>query len=232
MENLILELVTQIYNKPVYLKTGEDESLFLKTNIPNNCEGTNFTIIGNTIELIFDPVLLSEYPEAIMYIDNQQLDSLKTTITVTENNLHRIVILWSSTDNVIEVFNFGNYDQKEDVTFDYYVGWVNMSRNNFFSTNENTLKTFMSGYNIEETPTYDQEFGQNSLVFLVYNENSTPREILFTSGGQIMSQNLLTDNTAEHEDIIINKETYHIWGISHPGFAEYDPTDKITITFR
>jgi len=229
MENLILELMTQIYNKPVYLKTGEDESLFLKTNIPKNCEGTKFTIIGNTVELIFDPVLLSEYPDAIMYIDNQQLDSLKTTITITENDLHRIVILWSRTDNVIEVFS---YDQKEDVIFDYYVGWVNMSRNNFFSTNENTLKTLMSGYNIEEMPTYYQEFGQNSLVFLVYNENSTPKEILFTSGGQIMSQNLLTDNTAEHEDIIINEKTYHVWGISHPGFAEFDPTDNIKIIFR
>ena len=231
MENLITELISLIYYKPVFLGTGEDREIMSKTNIPEFCIGTEFTISGDIMNLTFDPYLKQNYPQALMFLDDKQLGTLQETINLTPDKPHRIVIEWSTKDNIVEIFNVGRIEELEG-EFDYYIGWANVSRSDFSKTSTDILKTWVTGFNITDTPTYEHNFGQNSLVFLVYDETSTPTSITFTSANQVMSQNLLTDNTAEHEDININGKTYHIWGISHPGYAEYDPEDKITINFK
>ena len=115
----------------------------------------------------------------------------------------------------------------------YYTGWANMSRIEFNGLTENQVKDLLGiRYNTSNNSTYSDTFGENSLFMLAYKSKYDIEDILFTSGGVTMSQNLLTDNTAEHDDITIDGETYHIWGISHPGFADFDPQDSITINFR
>jgi len=116
----------------------------------------------------------------------------------------------------------------------YYIGWANMSRQDFRNLTENQVKELLldTKYNTSANPVYSSTFGNNSLFILAYKSKYNIEEILFTSGGQTMSQDLLTDNTAEHDDITIDGEVYHIWGISHPEYAEFDPTDNIKIIFR
>ena len=115
----------------------------------------------------------------------------------------------------------------------YYVGWTNLSRSSFRELSEEQVKNYLSNrYNTSNNSTYSSTFGNNSLFMLAYRSRYDIDEILFTSGGITMPQDLQTDNTAEHDDITIDGQTYHIWGISHPSFAEYDQTDRIEIIFR
>ena len=114
---------------------------------------------------------------------------------------------------------------------DYYIGWANMSSTDFYNLPNDSLLNYAIRYNTEESPIYTNTFGENSLFFIAYTEEKQPTRIIFTSNGQEMVQSLSNDNTAEHNSITIDGKVYNIWGINHPGFAEYDPEDRITIIF-
>ena len=115
---------------------------------------------------------------------------------------------------------------------DYYIGWCNMSSIAFSALTGEDLMTYTIGYNIDERPTYSNIFGENSLFFLAYTDEYAPVQVIFTSGGQDMIQNFPGDSTANHESIMIEGKLFKIWGISHPGYAEYSPEDRITINFK
>ena len=229
MENLIPYLITQVYSKPVYLKTGEDKNLLMKTNIPESCIGSEIVIGDGIITVSPDPYLKTKYPLAIMYLDDIQLAGFEETIHITTKT-KKLVIIWSTEDNILEVFDLTNNPSLTSA--DYYIGWSDLSARNFKKADDTQLKSWMMNYNVNNNPIFTSTFGNNPLFFLAWNEKHQPISVIFTSGGQEMIQEFPGDNTAEHNDIKIDGETYYIWGISHPGYAEYDPDDRITINFK
>lgn len=119
---------------------------------------------------------------------------------------------------------------------DYYIGWVNMSRDEFSRLSNEEILSIISGYNIRLTPSYSGKFGDNSLFFLMYQEDKAPYEVIFTSGSLAMDQRFPGGSTVDHVDVTIEDteepKTYKIWGISHPGYATFDPKDSVLINFK
>lgn len=229
MENLIPYLITQIYSKPVYLKTGEDKDISQKTNIPESCIGSGVVIGDGIITVSPDPYLKTMYPLAIMYLDDVQLAGFEETINITPET-KKLVIIWSTEDNILEVFDLT--DIQPLTLADYYIGWSELSAGEFEEIDDTQVKARMRSYSVSKTPVFSSTFSDKPLFYLAWNNKHTPTSVIFISGGIEMEQNFPGDNTAEHTDIEIDGETYHIWGISHPKYAEYDPEDTITITFE
>lgn len=116
---------------------------------------------------------------------------------------------------------------------DYYVGWFNGSAAEFEQLDSDTILDYATGYNVSNHPTFEGEFGENSLFFMLYRENTMPDEVIFSSAGKDMIQNFPGDSTVRHSKITIENRNYRydVWGISHPGFASFDPKDRIKIMY-
>ncbi len=140
---------------------------------------------------------------------------------------------------------FASFDPKDSIKImyslkpqDYYIGWVNMSRSDFSRLTDEEILSIVSGYNIRLTPSYSGRFGDNSLFFLMYQEDKAPEEIIFTSGSLAMDQRFPNGSTVDHADVAVGTpgideiKNYKIWGISHPGFATFDPKDSVLINFK
>ena len=123
-------------------------------------------------------------------------------------------------------------NQKPVTKIDYYIGWGNMSSTSFSELSNEDMMALTTGYNINNRPIYSNVFGENSLFFLVYTDDAAPVRVVFTSGGQDMIQNFPGDSTVNHENLMIDGKLFKVWGVSHPGYAPYDPEDKITINFK
>lgn len=115
-------------------------------------------------------------------------------------------------------------------SFDYYVGWTNGSYSAFAAKTDAEMINGATGYATANNPTYTRAFGDNNIFYLMYQPSHAPTQVIFTSQGQAMIQDIVNDNICPHADVVINGVTYKIFGIRMD--TGYDPTDMMTVTFE
>lgn len=115
----------------------------------------------------------------------------------------------------------------KDTTFnpDYYIGWVNMSIQDFQLLTEEEVISDLVNYTISDTPVYSDYFDENRLFVLAYNNNHLPKEVKLLENNQIINKDFPNDNMINRPDIELKGRSYSIWGVSSV------PSSKITINF-
>ena len=115
-------------------------------------------------------------------------------------------------------------------SFDYYVGWTNGSYSAFAAKTDAEMINGATGYASVNNPTYTRAFGDNNIFYLMYQPNHAPTQVIFTSQGQAIVQDIVNDNICPHADVVIDGVTYKVFGIRMA--TGYDPTDMMTVTFE
>ena len=114
--------------------------------------------------------------------------------------------------------------------YDYYVGWTNGTKSQFASKTNTELLNNATGYSIVSNPTYSRAFGDNNIFYLLYQTSKAPTQVILTSQGWAMVQDIVNDNICPHADVVIDGVTYKVFGIRMA--TGYDPTDMMTVTFE
>jgi hypothetical protein len=119
---------------------------------------------------------------------------------------------------------------EETVITDYYVGWTNGTKAQFASKTNAEMIESATGYSSLRDPSYTRAFGDNNIFYLMYQESKVPTQVIFTSQGIAMVQDIVNDNICPHADVVMDGVTYKVFGIRLAP-AWYDTTDTITVLF-
>lgn len=119
--------------------------------------------------------------------------------------------------------NFTMTSPQEETDATYYVGWANMTADFFAGLTGEQLVSMATKQDKKE---WSGTFGSNSIFFLLYQAKKLPAVTLISSGVP-MEQNLISDSTCPHDDVILDGTAYKVFGMRF-----YQPNKDDTITIK
>lgn len=134
--------------------------------------------------------------------------------------------------DIVAVINIMKTSQEPSTTPpDYYVGWTNGTKSQFRGKSDADLINGATGYSIANNPTYTRAFGDNNIFYLLYQADKAPTQVILTSQGQNMTQDIVNDNSCPHDDVVIDGVTYKEFGMRFSASLG-DPLDSVTVRFN